>query len=79
MNAALTYLLIGAVLAFLVELFWDYISEGDQNLSGELNMGFRLELILGWPILVFGVLIGLLTNNSNGDNDDDAVGPGYGT
>ena len=66
----LIYLLIGVVIMFLLEIFWDLL-ETELESELELNTVLRLEVILLWPILVIAVILSLLGND--GENNR----PGY--
>ena len=69
----LTYLLIGVVIMFLLEIFWDLLeTELESESELELNMVLRLEVILLWPILVIAVILSLLGNDGENSNR-----PGY--
>lgn len=59
---------------FFLELFWDRLELEDSENEVELNMGMRIEVILLWPVLVLVTILEII----NGNNDD-TVGPGYGT
>ena len=70
LKVLLIYLLIGVVIMFLLEIFWDLLeTELESESELELNMVLRLEVILLWPVLVIAVILSLLGNdgeNSNG-------------
>ena len=64
----LIYLLIGVVIMFLLEIFWDLLeTELESESELELNMVLRVEVILLWPILVIAVILSLLGND--GENN----------
>lgn len=71
----LIYFLIGTVIMFLVEAFWDTVEAEDDDL--ELNWSLRFAVIMLWPFVVIGAISGLINNEQNDDND--TIGPGYGT
>ena len=65
----LIYLLIGVVIMFLLEIFWDLLErELESESELELNMVLRLEVILLWPILVVAVILSLLGNDGENSN-----------
>lgn len=65
----LIYLLIGVVIMFLLEIFWDLLeTELESESELELNMVLRLEVILLWPILVIVVILSLLGNDGENSN-----------
>ncbi len=69
----LIYLLIGVVIMFLLEIFWDLLeTELESESELELNMVLRVEVILLWPILVIAVILSLLGNDGENSNR-----PGY--
>lgn len=70
----LIYLLVGTILMFFLELFWDRLELEDPENGVELSMRMRVEVILLWPVLVLATILGIINGN-----DDDTVGPGYGT
>ena len=64
----LIYLLIGVIIMFLLEIFWDLLeTELESESELELNMVLRVEVILLWPILVIAVILSLLGND--GENN----------
>lgn len=67
----LIYLLIGVIVMFLLEIFWDLL-ETELESELELNMVLRLEVILLWPVLVLAVILNLLGNDGENNNR-----PGY--
>lgn len=73
-TVVLLYLLIGILLLMFLEVFWDHLGMEEEGV--ELTITLRVGIVLLWPLLAVGVIIGLL-NNSDGDNG--TVGPGYGT
>lgn len=65
----LIYLLIGAIIMFLLEIFWDLLeTELESESELELNMVLRLEVILLWPVLVIAVILSLLGNDGENSN-----------
>lgn len=65
----LIYLLIGVIIMFLLEIFWDLLeTELDSESELELNMVLRVEVILLWPILVIAVILSLLGNDGENSN-----------
>lgn len=65
----LIYLLIGVIIMFLLEIFWDLLeTELESESELELNMVLRLEVILLWPILVIVVILSLLGNDGENSN-----------
>ena len=65
----LIYLLIGVIIMFLLEIFWDLLeTELESESELELNMVLRLEVILLWPILVIAVILSLLGNDGENSN-----------
>ena len=65
----LIYLLIGVVIMFLLEIFWDLLeTELESESELELNMVLRVEVILLWPILVIAVILSLLGNDGEDSN-----------
>lgn len=68
----LIYLLIGVVIMWILEIFWNDLELGDDE-SIQLNWNLRIGVFIGWPVLVLGTILGLLNNG----NDD--TGLGYGT
>ena len=65
----LIYLLIGVVIMFLLEIFWDLLeTELESESELELNMVLRVEVILLWPILVIAVILSLLGNDGENNN-----------
>ena len=65
----LIYLLIGVIIMFLLEIFWDLLeTELESESELELNMVLRLEVILLWPILVIAVILRLLGNDGENSN-----------
>lgn len=69
----LIYLLIGVIIMFLLEIFWDLLeTELESESELELNMALRVEVILLWPILVVAVILSLLGNDGENSNR-----PGY--
>lgn len=65
----LIYLLIGVVIMFLLEIFWDLLeTELESESELELNMVLRVEVILLWPILVIAVILSLLGNDGENSN-----------
>ena len=65
----LIYLLIGVIIMFLLETFWDLLeTELESESELELNMVLRLEVILLWPILVIAVILSLLGNDGENSN-----------
>lgn len=69
----LIYLLIGVIIMFLLEIFWDLLeTELESESELELNMVLRLEVILLWPVLVIAVILSLLGNDGENSNR-----PGY--
>lgn len=62
----LIYLLIGVIIMFLLEIFWDLLeTELESESELELNTVLRLEVILLWPILVIAVILSLLNDGEN--------------
>lgn len=69
----LIYLLIGVIIMFLLEIFWDLLeTELESESELELNMVLRVEVILLWPVLVIAVILSLLGNDGENSNR-----PGY--
>lgn len=65
----LIYLLIGVIIMFLLEIFWDLLeTELESESELELNMVLRVEVILLWPILVIAVILSLLGNDGENSN-----------
>ena len=65
----LIYLLIGVIVMFLLEIFWDLLeTELESESELELNMVLRVEVILLWPILVIAVILSLLGNDGENSN-----------
>lgn len=65
----LIYLLIGVVIMFLLEIFWDLLeTELESESELELNMVLRVEVILLWPILVIAVILSILGNDGENSN-----------
>ena len=65
----LIYLLIGVIIMFLLEIFWDLLeTELESESELELNMVLRVEVILLWPILVIVVILSLLGNDGENSN-----------
>lgn len=65
----LIYLLIGVIVMFLLEIFWDLLeTELESESELELNMVLRLEVILLWPVLVLAVILNLLGNDGENSN-----------
>ena len=65
----LIYLLIGVIIMFLLEIFWDLLeTELESESELELNMVLRVEVILLWPILVIAVILSLLGNDGEDSN-----------
>lgn len=65
----LIYLLIGVIIMFLLEIFWDLLeTELESESELELNMVLRAEVILLWPILVIAVILSLLGNDGENSN-----------
>ena len=65
----LIYLLIGVVIMFLLEIFWDLLeTELESESELELNMVLRVEVILLWPILVIAVILSLVGNDGENSN-----------
>ena len=65
----LIYLLIGVIIMFLFEIFWDLLeTELESESELELNMVLRLEVILLWPVLVLAVILSLLGNDGENSN-----------
>ena len=65
----LIYLLIGVVIMFLLEIFWDLLeTELESESELELNMVLRVEVILLWPVLVIAVILSLLGNDGENSN-----------
>ena len=65
----LIYLLIGVIIMFLLEIFWDLLeTELESESELELNMVLRVEVILLWPILVVAVILSLLGNDGENSN-----------
>lgn len=65
----LIYLLIGVIIMFLLEIFWDLLeTELESESELELNTVLRLEVILLWPILVIAVILSLLGNDGENSN-----------
>lgn len=76
MKFILIYLLIGVVIAWFIEAYWD-----ELELDFEPTLYVRIGMILFWPILAGAALLGLLMAiyQRGGGNNDDSIGPGYGT
>lgn len=69
LKVLLIYLLIGVVIMFLLEIFWDLLeTELESESELELNMVLRVEVILLWPILVIAVILSLLGNDGENSN-----------
>lgn len=68
----LIYLLIGVVIMWILELFWDKL-ELDPEEECQLDWNLRIGVFLGWPVLILGAILGIINNGS------DDIGPGYGT
>ena len=69
LKVLLIYLLIGVVIMFLLEIFWDLLeTELESESELELNMVLRVEVILLWPILVIVVILSLLGNDGENSN-----------
>lgn len=65
----LIYLLIGVIIMFLLEIFWDLLeTELESESELELNMVLRVEVILLWPILVIAVILSILGNDGENSN-----------
>ena len=65
----LIYLLIGVIIMFLLEIFWDLLeTELESESELELNMVLRVEVILLWPILVIVVILSLLGTDGENSN-----------
>ena len=65
----LIYLLIGVVIMFLLEIFWDLLeTELESESELELNMVLRVEVILLWPVLVIAVILSILGNDGENSN-----------
>lgn len=84
MRFILIYLLIGLVVMFLLETFWDDLELEGDDLT--LNWRLRIEVVLFWPLPALTAILGLVlggtqNNKDNGDDkdNDDPVGPGFGT
>lgn len=84
MRFILIYLLIGALFMFFLETFWDDLELEGDDLT--LNWRLRIEVILFWPLPVLTAILGLVVggtqnNKNDGDdkNDNDPIGPGFGT
>lgn len=78
MRFILIYLLVGVVVAWFIESIWD-----ELNMDVEPNMGIRLGMILLWPLLalaaILGALAGALDAGGKDNDNDNTIGPGYGT
>ncbi len=69
LKVLLIYLLIGVIVMFLLEIFWDLLeTELESESELELNMVLRVEVILLWPILVIAVILSLLGNDGENSN-----------
>ena len=65
----LIYLLIGVIIMFLLEIFWDLLeTELESESELELNMVLRVEVILLWPVLVIAVILSILGNDGENSN-----------
>lgn len=74
MKFILIYLLIGIIVAWVLEASWD-----ELEVDFDPTMSVRLSMILLWPILVLAAVLGVLVGCLRGGNDDNSIGPGYGT
>lgn len=70
----LIYLLIGVVIMWILELFWDDLELEDPEEEYQLDWDLRIGVFLGWPVIILGAILGII--NSNGNDD---IGPGFGT
>ena len=62
MSAIRAYLVAGLVAGLTLEVVWPLVSPDEK-----LNVGHRIIAVLGWPVIVFLIIVNLITGNYGDD------------